>query len=268
MGVYVPYSQIAPKTSSLRELRAELDRVRQLYGPGSSQGAEAFNRLSREAGRQGQPLDGLRRYVEDEVERFFAQTIPGSDGHVYWDGGQMFVRNDSLTRQPRRWWWEHIHGPLGGGDAVLPTCGERHCINPEHSAKQDRQERHRRFTDQQMFGALQVVAMQLGHAPTLGEWTRLHKTPSAKLYLMRFGSWRHAVAQAGIEYRTRLASPKKCVAALRLARKTLGHWPNTTEFLSPRVCAALKEADLPRSDSSIYKHLGSWSEALRKAGSP
>lgn len=151
---YVPYSQVAPQTDDLTVLRAELYRVREVYGRGSSQGAEAYNRLSAAAARQGKPLGALHVHCFDETERFFSRTIAGPDGHTYWNAGKEFTRNDGAQRLPRRWWWEHVHGPLLQNARVLPVCGDRNCITVDHCAVPDHSERRKLYSDEQMLGAL------------------------------------------------------------------------------------------------------------------
>lgn len=199
-ATYVPYSEVAPRTTNLRALRSELDRVRDVYGPGSSQGAEAYNRLSHEAGRQGQPLDGLRRESRDETERFFAQVVPGPDGHHYWDGGRDFTRNDGKKRTPARWWWEHVHGEIGTTTRrVVPTCGDLTCIDPAHAICEHFNVTRRR-TDEQLLGALQVMAMRLGYTPSQTEWELNGGTPTPDIFRSRFGgTWENVCRAAHLE---------------------------------------------------------------------
>lgn len=267
MSALAPAPDRAP---DLRVLRKELAALREVHPPGSSVVVEAFERLVRAGDAVGQPLDGLRRHTSDEVERFFAQTIPGPDGHVYWDGPSSgFVRNDKKNRVPRRWWWAHKNGhELGQHQDLVPTCGERHCINPDH-CEVGRGLRRLRFDSQAMLGKLQVVALRLGRAPTTKEWETLGITPSVSLFQQRFGSWPDAVRQAGftpIHSSTEFAAstPSICIAALRAVREAAGHWPTRKEFEHHRPL--LKEKELPSSSSTIKKYLGPWTEALRKAG--
>lgn len=269
---YVPYSQTAPKTTDLRELHAELRRVRLVHGRGSSQGLEAFQRLNAAAAKKGVRLDALRQYSENETERFFAHTIPGPDGHTYWDGPHDFYRNDHKYRRPARWWWEHVHGTIASGTLRLtPTCGERGCITPDHQvlahfAKE-------RYSDQAMLGAIQVIAMRLGRTPMYEEFARMGGKPSGNVYAQRFGGFTRAVAAAGLppaENRRGLpVSADDCVQSIRAARTELGHWPAYAEWRSVEMRAHLKTLHLPTSHHTIYKNLGpTWADVLRKAGKP
>lgn len=269
---FVPYSTVSPSTTDLRELRVELDRVRDIYGPGSSQGEEAFQRLSVEAFRQGRPLDALHYHTTDEVERFFARTIQGPDGHVYWDTDttHRFRRNDGLYRAPARWWWEHVHGPIGSTTRrVSPTCGEKSCINPEHSKCANFNTEKRR-SESELLGALQVAAMRLGHTPRAEEWVRLKLAPSPTIFQQRFGSWQNAIRAAGLKYQPVGFSPDQCIESILFARNYLGEWPSWKHFRERRdLRKALAEAGLPMSTNVVYKHLGpTWNDALQKAGKP
>lgn len=270
---FVPYKQRAeypPPTATLRELRAELDRVREVYGARSWEAEAAFQRWCRESFVQGKPIDALRTHVADETERFFAQTIPGPDGHVYWDGPKDFKRNDGGYSRPRIWLWKRVHGPIPGGDAIVAVCGERNCVNPEHCVHPDRRERHKRFTDEAMLGALQVVALRLGRSPTQSEWERLKARPTSTIYYERFGSWTDALHAAGLEathYQPHvLIDRATCLASLRLAERFLGRRPKTSDYRHDApLRAALREAELPTASSTIKVHCGSWSAALKDA---
>jgi Homing endonuclease associated repeat len=257
--------------TDLRELHADLRRIREEHGMASSKGAEAYNRLSAEAWRQGVPLDGLRRYTTDEHERFLSFTINGLDGHVYWDGPRYFRRNDHHDRKPIRWWWEHAYGPIPTYQDVKPTCGEPNCINVIHAGLADRRTARLRFTDEQMLGALQVMAMRLGRSPRPVDWRNLNGRPVELVYRDRFGGWDRAIRSAGLPDADMphnvKASASRSITALRVARKVLGQWPTAETFKSPPVRGELQRLHLPSSSNTIYAHLGgSWPECLRKAG--
>lgn len=262
-------TQLQDPAPDLRVLREELAALREVHPRRSSVVAEAFCRLVRAADAVGQPLDGLRRHTSDEVERFFAQTIPGPDGHVYWDGTKKFKRNDGKDRIPRRWWWAHVHGAEAGPyEDIIAVCGERNCINPEHCGM-GRGLLRRQFSEEQMLNAVKVAALRLGRAPTSGEWDSLGLHPSRVVFRLRFGSWENVIRKAGLEYvrsrrSGRPASNSDCIAALRHLRKMLGHWPTRREFA--RSKALLHAADLPSSATTIRSRLGPWTEALYKAG--
>lgn len=248
----------------LQRLRAELDRARAEHGRGSSQGLEAFQRLFARAHELNQSLSALPRYIPDETARFFAGVIAGDKGHCYWRVSS-FKMNSGRDIFPNRWWWNHAHATkLGPFEILRPTCGHRTCIAPAHQAIQVK-ERQRVYTDMQMIGALQVVAMRLGHPPSANEWTRRGGAPSVGTYKVRFGSWSRAHIAAGLGANRRLATPSRCIAALQLARRHLGYWPTSHEF--PGKCTdILKEAELPHSRPTISRHLGSWPKALYRAG--
>lgn len=253
----------------LRALREELAELRRTHPRRSSVVAEAFQRLFRASCAAGQPLDGLRRHTTNEVERFFSQTIPGLDGHVYWDGASAFTRNDGKQRVPRRWWWAHEHGrELGQHEDLVPTCGERHCVNPDH-CEVGRGLRRLRFSRDAMLGAINVAALRLGRTPTSSEWDTLGLSPNRSTISMRFGSWRNAIKEAGLApvrspSQFGSVTPAQCLASLRFVRKSLGRWPSRKDFDDARPL--LHAAELPSSSSTIKRYLGPWSEAIRKAG--
>jgi hypothetical protein len=261
-------AQLQDPPPDLRVLRAELAELRRTHPPRSTVVRVAFERLFRASFQLGQPLSGLRRHTTNEVERFFAHTIPGPDGHVYWDGPQTFTRNDGKTRIPRRWWWAHKHGrELGQHEDLIPTCGQSSCVNPDH-CEIGRGLRRLRFDREAMLGALRVGALRLGHAPNWAEWDTLGLSPSQPTYKLRFGSWGKALREAGLtpgrgsQYAP--TTPASCLEALRLVHKTLGRWPSRKDFEDSRQ--VLITAGLPSSSSTIKKYLGPWTEALRKAG--
>jgi hypothetical protein len=266
---FVPYQERRPKTDDLRELRDELTRVREEHGRRSAEAAEAFEELVRASAAQGKPVDALRRYTANEVERFFSSTIPGPDGHVYWDGPKSgFTRNDGKNRVARRWWWGHRAGVEPGPyEDVVATCGDLNCINPEH-CQAGRDLRRRRFSDEQMLGSVKVAALRLGRPPRMKEWGRLGLEPSANIFRLRFGGWSNVIRQAGLTYVPQQgvkASPEECVAAIRRFHALTGNWP-TTKTLRTQA-AALHAAGLPSGASTIARHHGSWDAALRKAKS-
>ncbi len=164
-------------SATLHDLRQNLTATRETHGRRSSQAERAFSDLCRAAAEAGMPLDGLRHHTANEVERFFSWTIPGVDGHVYWDGPRRFVRNDGRDRTPLRWWWQHRYGNLDRSDDLAVKCGERNCINPEHAAKERVRGYGLRYTDEQIFGALRVMAMRLGKTPSSREWAKSGRSP-------------------------------------------------------------------------------------------
>src|SRR6266536_1357098 len=162
-------------SATLTELRDDFQAVREARREGRAinvQQRVAFERYFRAAAAADQPLDALSRRSANEVERFWAQTIPGVDGHIYWDGPQSFRRNDGKCRRPQRWVWEqHYRRPLSRYIDVWTTCGEKNCIAALHLAA-GRNDARRRYTDEQLLGYLQVAAMRLGHTPRAQWWEK------------------------------------------------------------------------------------------------
>jgi hypothetical protein len=117
-----------------------------------------------------------------------------------------------------------------------------------------------------MIGALQVAALRLGHTPSRAEWERLRLKPTTVIYQERFGSWAGGVRAAGLPVNTRLSDRAKCLASVRFAAVFLGRRPTATDYRSDLTLReALRKELLPTSSSSIKKHCGSWSAALKDA---
>lgn len=184
---------------SVREAKLRWQQARNAHPRGCMLVHDAWIAWVAEAYAAGEPLDRLRIDSRNETERFFARTVPGPDGHVYWVGGRDFTGNTSRTR-PRHWWWRQIHGPssLARGDAVRPHCGDARCINPEHCNVQARRERCAKFSDAQMLGFIQVAALRLGHRPTKVEFDSMKLGISTTAMFNRFGSWTETCRRAGV----------------------------------------------------------------------
>lgn len=255
---------------TVREAKQNLADIRACHGDGSGYGLQAFQQLSQAYAAEGRRIDELSHRSADELERFFAQTIPGPDGHTYWDGPARFVKNDGVSKVPARWWWEHLHSAIPNTTVRLrPVCGERNCITPAHQLLYQGAP-SRRFTDTQMIGSLQVLSLRLGHTPTMRDWDASGLSPSKEMYRERFGTWKKALRAAGLNpvRQTSSRAPFDYVRSLRAAKKLIGHWPTRTEFASPSVRDHLKSRKLPTSTRMVYAKLGAvtWEHALRKAG--
>ena len=255
-------------SAALADLQAE---YRQLRAEDTETGvhrlatANAYGRWFNRACADGTPPDALRVHTADEVERFFARTIQGPDGHVYWDGNlaKGFRRNDGRYRKATWWWWERVHGPAERG-RLDPSCGEQHCINPEHLVFVPWGDIKQRYSDMQIIGALQVAAMRLGHPPTTSEWRRLDISPTDTIIAQRFGSWSNALRAAGLEPRERVvASEEQCIASVRFVSRLVGHAASRQEMRAH--ARELGEAGLP-SGTTVERRFGRWADVLRKAG--
>lgn len=268
---HVPHPAYVPRTLDLRELRNDLYAARETHGRGSWEAHDAYQRLNQASHMLGRPLDGLVTRSPNEVERFFAWTIPGPDAHIYWTGPAKFVRNDGKGRKPIIWWWDHEGRPRQEGASVGPTCGDAACINPDHALVEDRTQSKRRYTDDQIIGALQAAHLRFGRTLDVRAWEALKLKPVYEVASRRFGSWERAWAAAGIVHKTHehdVVSAGKCVEVLRLVHRELGWWPTTQQWdRNARLREILRaHPSLPSSRTTIIRRLGPWHEALRKAG--
>lgn len=256
-------------SATLHELRQNLAETKEREGRRSSKTQRAFEALVRGAAEAGAPLGGLRHHVADETERFFSYTIPGPDGHVYWDGARTFVRNDGGRRTPLRWWWQRKYGNLDSSDDLANKCGEKNCVNPEHYAKERVRGNGLRYSDEKILGALQVAVMRLGHTPTSAEWDALHLSPSGRVISSRFGTWERAVAAAGLPETVFVSKAKDRTSILRgiqFVRRAFGRWPSEKDYRL--FTKELAEAGLPTTAEAARRLYGSFVEARRAAGGP
>ncbi len=257
---------------TLQSLRAELVATRERYGRSSGYTQMAFERLFRFSCQIGEPLDQLQKHSRNEVERFFAQTVPGPDGHVYWEGAREFTRNDGKQRRPIRWWWEHSKAPLDLHDDVVLTCGEKTCINPEHAIAGRHLVRggNRLYTDDQLLGLLQTTAMRLGRTPTTGDWDALEIKPGHTLLSHRFGNWASAVRSAGLKpVKSRKATRSECMKTIRTAAHLLGRWPSQYDLQQNEyVRQHLKALGLPVAVTTIKLRCGGWPKDPKSANKP
>lgn len=254
-------------TAIVQELRENLRLTTEVYGRGSMRTTTAFETLVRVAADAGAPIDGLRHHVADEVERFFSYTIPGVDGHVYWDGGKAFQRNDGKGRRPIRWWWQHKYGDLDPNDDLLNQCGERNCVNPEHFAKERVRGMRRQWSDGALIGRLQVVSMRLGHSPTIPEYDALGLPPRSHVFISRFGNWTNSLAAAGLTPQKQSSYDRTAVLrGIQLVRRLFGRWPSRHDYR--RYGKELAAADLPMTENAAIRAYGSFSAARVAAGGP
>ena len=124
---------------------------------------------------------------------------------------------------------------------------------------------------------LQEVAAAVGRPPTVGEYDRYAEVrridddrswPSTHTYVKRFGSWRKALAQAGLPVGPRRASPSRrrfsdedCIEALREVAWTIDRPPTITAY---NDLARASQGRLP-SAITITNRLGTWHGALTRA---
>lgn len=93
--------------------------------------------------------------------------------------------------------------------------------------------------------------------------------PSEHTYVKRFGSWRRALVQAGLEPSVRTGvsrrkySDQDCVEALRAVARALGESPTATAY--GRFVRSMPKGAFP-SEMTIRNRFGLWPNALERAG--
>lgn len=261
----------AAVNATTAQLRERLHAVRADPTASSARRVNAFEDYSNQATAEGHPLDALRRFTADEVERFWSFTVAGAE-HVYWNGPEAFRLNDGHYRQPRRWVWMRQHGTkLASHMRVVVTCGEPNCVALGHLGLLKR-ENLPKYSDDQALGAIQVVAMRLGHPPTALHW-KTHKQlrPSHALILQRFGSWERALRAAGLNPDDCLGlrfgftyTEGQLINALHTLAQELGRAPTPKDWR----CVSI-ERGWP-DYKTVTRRLGGgtrhWEPALKRAG--
>lgn len=250
-----------------RELLQEYRELRDRGAPAWHR-REAYNAYFRRACAEGNSPSALRIYSKDEVERFWARTVPGPDGHVYWTAGQGFRRNDGKTAKPARWAWAKAHGPIDGYTEIEVECGEKNCVNHEHMRIRPRSERRITVRDSAILGAMQVLAMRLGRTPTTDDWEESGFKPSRTAVYKRFGgTWEKVCIAAGLPPVVHVSHDvEACVAAVCAVADRVGHtalqyrhWYEQRDLLLAN--------GWPPSPTTIVEKLGTatWAEAIELA---
>lgn len=235
-----------------------LVRYRELRDAGASAMVrrEAYNDWFRQCCAEGRNPSALRIHSPEEAERFWAQTVPGPDGHIYWTGAKIFRTNSGFKTTPRRWAWARTHGSLSPYTEIENVCGEGNCVNVEHMRIRPRAERRVRFSDDRAIGALQVLALRLGRTPARTDWDAADLPVGATAMQGRFGSWSAFCRKAGLEPQRASYSldPATCLEAIRTLTDYLGHPPTQREWKEHH--GWLRERGYPTSPNSLKNKLG------------
>lgn len=241
-----------------RERDELLERYRELRDGGARPIVlrQAYNEWFTRCCNDGVPPDALSMYSPDEAERFWARTVSGPDGHIYWVGGLEFKRNDGKERRPQRWAWSKAHGELDPMQEIANTCGEANCVNAEHMRLKDRGESRVRFPDHKAFNALKVIALQQGRTPSALDWDTAKPGITSQALIMRFGKWSTFVQRAGLVPRAvqEKATREQCEAAVLAMAERLGRRPNSGDWDREREW--LRENGHPTSSNTISKRIG------------
>lgn len=246
-------------TAYLQQLRTDLLATR-AENPGFA--LDAFNLYFEESERLGRSLTALPEHSPDEGVRFFARVVHGTNGHAYWTGGKDFRGNVGNLVAPRRWWWRKEVGELSRDVLIKPGCGQPHCIAPGHQLTSRRGDQQK-YSEEEMLGKLQTVALRLGHPPSRADWIALEVKPSEKAYAYRFGGWTKALVRAGLQPNWREYSAEDCMRAIRYIRSKVGHWPSEDEFLAHKK--ELMAKAMPASMDPMIRLFGRYTAAREAA---
>ena len=157
--------------------------------------------------REGVDPTVLDRESPDLREQIAARSIPAPNGCLVWDGptneaGQPIIYGRRQDGQSTLTVRRHVLRQAGRQvplrRRVLPVCGTKTCVNPDHLAVEEGGWTQR-YSDQTLIGRLQAWAMEHGRSPTRALWETTQSKPSVRAYVMRFGSWSRAKQKAGIE---------------------------------------------------------------------
>lgn len=239
--------------------------------------AQEFETWFRAEVAAGRPPDALRRDAGTPEERFWARTVPGPDGHVFWDdrrdwqGRPVFVSGRIRSVLAQRFLWKLKRGYLTRREDVWTTCGEKHCLALDHLAAGWRARGAlANVADSTLLEYLARCGKHLGHAPTIWEYDqwRSKAMHSAAGIRLRFGTWRGALKRAGFDvtiivhadhatrFEERHAAETLLVSLAELARE-LGHPPSSIDW---------EKSGRKPAYSTIIRRFGSWQAARRAAG--
>ena len=114
------------------------------------------------------------------------------------------------------------------------------------------------ITDEELVSQVQMLAKELGRAPTIGEFNKDSRTANTTTAIRRFGSWNEFLRAAGLEANLRMdITDEELVSQVQMLAKELGRVPTIGEFDKDSRTA---------SRATVKNHFGSWNEFLRAAG--
>lgn len=260
---------------ALNTLREKLDAA--IAADSDARYVNAFQAWFRQSCAEGKRPDALVTYEPDEKLRFWERVVQGAE-HWYWhrEGDPrkfQFRRNDGRVIKPRRFAVMLARGlaHLDPSTDVWPACGDPHCIRPQHQNVGRNREARLWVTDQQIIGAVQTLAMQMGRTPTRDDYDKWGNGPcSSTAIYSRLGKWSKVTKAAGLAPAARRDAcavlPREMCEALRELTAHLGHAPSSYQYYRARDWTGPR--DLPTHHETVKKVLGvdTWAEALTLAG--
>jgi len=114
------------------------------------------------------------------------------------------------------------------------------------------------YSEADCLEALLEAAERLNRAPTMDEYDSLGLSPTAQTIASTCGTWRIALAKAGLEREPRREyTEQNCINAIQNAADILDEEPSINSY---------KELGLNPSVTTIAKIFGTWSAAKEAAG--
>jgi hypothetical protein len=252
---------------ALREWRRE--RVREMY----------------ELYEEGRTLEEVGRHFQVTRER--VRQLFRQEGLKVRSVGETAALHRAQLRDSRRSEISQLYRSGRSAEEITAELGLSKAIVDEVLKEQPSYRRRRRisaktshkpfYTNEEIIACLQEASLELGGILTTANYTKLAKTkrfadgrpwPSHQTPFHRFGSWRAALAAAGLLSNPpsaiagkRIFTKAHCVEAILEVEQALGHLPTAAEY---EEYAVAMSGALP-SLATIRHRLGRWSDALRIA---
>lgn len=151
------------------------------------------------------PDDDRMRWLEERCEAGLSMNAMAIEAGVTRETIRLRIMEAGLYRL-----WSHRHGAVVA-EAVLQRQQRRAADKADRRNALIRQpraqagKRRQIYTDDQMLNALRDAAASEGEplsGPTYDDWARSQpeRLPAAVTFLLRFGTWRQALAAAGVKF--------------------------------------------------------------------
>jgi len=115
-----------------------------------------------------------------------------------------------------------------------------------------------RYTERECLNALRTAAEELGEPPTQDAYQTVGLSPSTSVIADRCGSWRLALAKAGLDRPSQRQYTKEdCLRSIQAVADNIRGEPTVSDY---------KESGYKPSTTTISEICGTWTEAKEMAG--